>query len=397
MDVKRKFTVEELDSFTEEELSMYDSDEPQPGMPAVWLIGIESTDRDFARYEAWRRRNDLDKMTNFDYDAFLEAEAEKEAAAKRSPFVHRQTSAPKTIDDWLRVLPDMRPAGRNAWHGPCPLCGEGDDRFNIKEGETAEVLVLCRECQRQGISHFDFYKQLCDMFFPREIPMSKPARSKIVPLKPEMPKEPESGEVTLPFKIKGNGNINLKQPVAEDIRQLLQHMGLETRWNTRANRVELKGEGDWFNYGDYDSALHNALENIWYGVEDKEKEKVIYKPRSFSDTRLLRSLTGIAQENKVDPFLEYLEALPEPTTPTADREALAMRFIHGVWGVKEGYRELAAYGFRNLLRAIVHRTIEVDVTAAEQRVVMGADHPLQALGLRLGVVELGREGRPLLT
>ncbi len=188
-----------------------------------------------------------------------------------------------------------------------------------------------------------------------------------------MPKEPESGEVTLPFRIEGNGNLNLKQPVAEDIRQLFQHMGLETRWNTRANRVELKGEADWFNYGDYDSALHNALENIWYGVEDKEKEKIIYKPRSFSDTRLLRSLTGIAQENKVDPFLEYLKALLEPTTPTADREALAMHFIHGVWGVKEGYRKLAAYGFRNLLRAIVHRTLQPGYSYDDMRILKGPE------------------------
>ena len=190
MNIKRKFTVEELDSFTEEELSIYDGDEPQPGQPGVWLLGIESTDRDFARYEAWRRRNDLDKMTNFDYDEFLEAEAEKEAAAKRSPFAHRQTSAPKTIDDWLRVLPDMRPDGRNRWKGPCPLCGEGDDRFNIKEGETAEVVVLCRECQRQGKHQDQFFKELLDRFFPKEIPLPKPARSKHGPLKPEILTDP---------------------------------------------------------------------------------------------------------------------------------------------------------------------------------------------------------------
>lgn len=59
----RNFTADELASygFTDEELSIYDCDEPQPGMPGVWLVGIESTERDYARYEAWRQRT----MTDF--------------------------------------------------------------------------------------------------------------------------------------------------------------------------------------------------------------------------------------------------------------------------------------------------------------------------------------------
>ena len=65
----RNFTAEELASygFTDDELAIYDGDEPQPGQPAVWLVGIESAKRDFARHEAWLRRCEADRMADFDY------------------------------------------------------------------------------------------------------------------------------------------------------------------------------------------------------------------------------------------------------------------------------------------------------------------------------------------
>ena len=56
----RNFTADELASygFTDAEVAMYDGDEPMPGQPGVWLVGIESTDRDYARYAEWLRRRD---------------------------------------------------------------------------------------------------------------------------------------------------------------------------------------------------------------------------------------------------------------------------------------------------------------------------------------------------
>ena len=83
----RNFTADELASygFTDAELSMYDSDEPQPGRPCVWLLGIKSTELDYARHETWRRRNDIERVTNFDFDAFLEAEAKKGSRGQTLP------------------------------------------------------------------------------------------------------------------------------------------------------------------------------------------------------------------------------------------------------------------------------------------------------------------------
>lgn len=136
----RNLTVEELDSFTDEELSIYDSDEPQPGQPGVWLPGIESSARDFARYEAWRRRNAIDRMTDFDYDEFLEREKNREAAAKRVPWTYRQhRGEPKTLAQWLEALPPMKQTGRDSWNGPCPICADGENRLAVKEKPDGKV------------------------------------------------------------------------------------------------------------------------------------------------------------------------------------------------------------------------------------------------------------------
>ena len=50
----------------------------------------------------------------------------------------------RALDDWLKVLPEMKKVGAQ-WCGPCPLCG-GEDRFWIEEGREKPVYVGCRQC-----------------------------------------------------------------------------------------------------------------------------------------------------------------------------------------------------------------------------------------------------------
>lgn len=294
-------------------------------------------------------------------DAGIRQEARKHRPRSRPPSTFQRQGQP-SIDDWLRVLPELKRSGKR-WIGPCPLCG-GVDRFNLTDSDKA--LVFCRECvSRQGMGQTDYFKAMCQRFFPTEAFMPSPPSTA-----PKTTENPYDGVPlryderlnefvpVLPFNVEGNEPLPLRTPVAEDVRQLLEHLGLSIRWNSRANRIELKTETwDWFNYGDFDAMLHNALENVMYPVKDKKSEEVSYKSRSISKDRMLRSLAGIAQENKVDPFLDYLEALPEPTTPIEEREGLAMQLLDIIFGVKPECRELAAYGFRNMLRAVVHRTL----------------------------------------
>ena len=330
-------------------------------LPGTWLLGGDLNEPvdpvELAEARDMANRADAGKRQ--------EASKHRPRSKRPATFQHQHH---QSLDDWLRVLPPLQRKG-NEFYGPCPLCGEGVNRFAVKEARDGTVLLNCRKCKQRGMSDYDFFVAMLKMFFPRETFMSTPSSNRT--LKPKTPENPYDGvpmryderlneyfPILLPFKVEGNEPLPLRTPVAEDVRQLLEHLGLAIRWNSRANRIELKTETwDWFNYGDFDAMLHNALENVMYPVKDKKTEEVSYKARSISKDRMLRSLAGIAQENKVDPFLDYLEALPEPKTPIEEREGLAMRLLDTIFGVKPECKELAAYGVRNLLRAVIHRTL----------------------------------------
>ena len=56
----------------------------------------------------------------------------------------RIVSAPVTLDDWLRVRPDLHRVG-SEHHGACPSCG-GRDRFRVLDNGAA----FCRQCAPAG-------------------------------------------------------------------------------------------------------------------------------------------------------------------------------------------------------------------------------------------------------
>ena len=47
--------------------------------------------------------------------------------------------------EWAQRCPDLRPAGRGKWAGPCPLCG-GVDRFHVETCADGRAIVGCRGC-----------------------------------------------------------------------------------------------------------------------------------------------------------------------------------------------------------------------------------------------------------
>ena len=52
----------------------------------------------------------------------------------------------RTLTEWLERLPDLKRAG-SQHQGPCPVCGEGTDRFHIQKGHTQAVVAHCRVCE----------------------------------------------------------------------------------------------------------------------------------------------------------------------------------------------------------------------------------------------------------
>ena len=50
-----------------------------------------------------------------------------------------------TALEWAQRCPNLRPAGRGKWKGPCPLCG-GVDRFHVETRADGNAIVGCRGC-----------------------------------------------------------------------------------------------------------------------------------------------------------------------------------------------------------------------------------------------------------
>ena len=56
-------------------------------------------------------------------------------------------------------MPGMRRFGK-VWKGPCPYCGEGDDRFHVFQGRNDFLGLWCRQCCDPNIPPSHLYKKL---------------------------------------------------------------------------------------------------------------------------------------------------------------------------------------------------------------------------------------------
>ena len=61
----------------------------------------------------------------------------------------------KSAEWWVSRIPNLT-RQHGEWKGPCPICGEGNDRFWVKEGFPP----TCRICEANGVSRTDFMAQL---------------------------------------------------------------------------------------------------------------------------------------------------------------------------------------------------------------------------------------------
>ena len=85
----------------------------------------------------------------------------------------------RSVQEWLsalgRVGMELRRVGRQ-WAGPCPRCGEGDDRFHIQDRGDGTALVDCRICGGQGAAGRRAYGEIVEMLWPEDGPKA-PATS----------------------------------------------------------------------------------------------------------------------------------------------------------------------------------------------------------------------------
>ena len=67
-----------------------------------------------------------------------------------------------TRDEWLAVLGDTLKRNGVEWHGPCPLCGTGEDRFRV----MPDGGVFCRVCMPNGGPRFG---EMLRLVFPERV------------------------------------------------------------------------------------------------------------------------------------------------------------------------------------------------------------------------------------
>ena len=87
----------------------------------------------------------------------------------------------------------------------------------------------------------------------------------------------------------------------------LNEMGIEIRWNERNQRGEYKGKGDWEQRDSLALAsLRETLAEKYYIFTGRGEQ-----PYRLTMTQMGEFSAALMHKNRVDPFLEWLEALPE--------------------------------------------------------------------------------------
>lgn len=69
----------------------------------------------------------------------------------------------------LDFIPDLKREGRE-YHGPCPYCGGGTDRFMVfpKQGREETGRFYCRQCRETGDA-IDFLRDIRGMAYPEAV------------------------------------------------------------------------------------------------------------------------------------------------------------------------------------------------------------------------------------
>ena len=166
--------------------------------------------------------------------------------------------------------------------GACPNCG-GDDRFHVKERGDGTALIGCRGCidNEPPETRRKAFGRIMGELFPDRRP---PARTNGADRELKDTAQPKS---------------------REGLRGVLTELGYAWRYNLRAMRAELRiAEGEWREAND------RLIRDIRSQIPERFSEAGGNKPLVFGRTAFEDCFDALLNRAEVDPFREWLEALP---------------------------------------------------------------------------------------
>ena len=209
-----------------------------------------------------------------------------------------------TIQDWhaKATALNLKRRGKSL-EGPCPVC-KGEDRFSVEERD-GRALLQCRGCDPNGRNKGgrDAYKAIMEAAGfdgPSASPAQRKRRraSKVSALEPATP----SGTVNDPFPRKD----------ATTLSTILAESKIELRWNIRAQKIEYRepetraAPGDWAGVDDlFMARVKDDIARKFYVSTERGPRALHFGRERWDD-----SVNALIYRNQVDPFAEWLEALP---------------------------------------------------------------------------------------
>ena len=152
--------------------------------------------------------------------------------------------------------------------------------------------------------------------------------------------------------------------------EALEKLGYAHRWNVRHHRFEVRHNSD-DDYQELNDRLEAALrelisERFQFLVKVKGKDNTKLVPARFSRASLQDAMNVLAYHNPVDPFIEYLDALP-----SWDGKPRLNTWLSAAFVVDDNDHELVWWASRHLFLAPVYRAFEPGYPLHETIVLVG--------------------------
>ena len=251
-----------------------------------------------------------------------------------------QTSTMPTVAEVRDAWPDLVPKG-GGLAGPCPRpeCG-GDDRFHVKERGDGTALIGCRGCidnEPPDVRRKHYGEVMRALFPERSAPPRAAGAGKVAAIGAELPKS------------------------REGLRLVLESLGYAWRYNTRGMHDELRYQG-----ADWREANDRLIRDIRSQIPERFTEAGKDKPLAFGRESFDDCFGALLNRAEVDPFREWLEALPP-----WHREPRLDKWLGHVFNVSDEQAPLAAWVSRFLLLGAVTRAYRPGTKLDEMPVLIG--------------------------
>lgn len=188
--------------------------------------------------------------------------------------------------------------------GPCPACG-GTDRFSVEE-RSGKALFQCRGCDPNGRSQagLDAFKKIL-----QEAGLASTGdratngrRRRQTARKTPLETATPAGSHEDPFQRKDAATLGT----------ILARSKIELRWNLRAQKIDYRepeteaAPGAWRSVDDLLMArVRDDLSRSYYVATERGPRALHFGRERWED-----SVNALIYRNQVDPFAEWLEALP---------------------------------------------------------------------------------------